>query len=188
MDNLNDIISGINQKNKEAWSAFYGQFYAALCAYVSKMISKPEAVEDLVQEVFISVWEKDRTFPNMQELTLYMYRACYNNALIYIRNNQIHDTILKDVGKELTEEDEDAIYALTVKEEVIRQLYLYIKELPKEQQRIILLRIEGHSWDEIADILCVSINTFKTQKTRSYKFLRSKLGEPIFGILIYLLS
>ena len=37
---------------------------------------------------------------------------------------------------------------MTVKEEIIRQLYCYIEELPSEQRRIILMRIEGHTWEE----------------------------------------
>ena len=36
--NQNDIISGINHKDKKAWNMVYSQFYAALCAYVAKMI------------------------------------------------------------------------------------------------------------------------------------------------------
>lgn len=116
-----------------------------------------------------------------------MYRACYNNTLIYIRNNQIHDTILNIIGKELNEEDEDTIYAQTVKEEIIRQLYLNIEQLPTEQRRIMLLRIEGHSWEEIAQMLGVSLNTIKTQKSRSYKYLRSKLEGSSFLVLFYIL-
>lgn len=110
-------------------------------------------------------------------LTNYLYRACYNNALLYIRNHQIHDSILNGLPQEEDFEDEEMLYALTVKEEAIRQLYFYIEELPAEQRRIILLRIEGHSWDEIASRLGVSINTVKTQKSRSYKFLREKFGK-----------
>ena len=95
---------------------------------------------------FISVWEGKRTFSDIKELTNYLYRACYNNALLYIRNNQIHDTILSSLAEEESMVDEDTIYALTVKEEIIRQLYCYIEELPAEQRRIILMRIEGHTW------------------------------------------
>ena len=83
-------------------------------------------------------------------------------------------------------EDEDMIYALTVKEEIIRQLYYYIEELPSEQRRIILMRIEGYTWEEIAERLDISINTVKTQKTRSYKFLRERLGDSMNSIILCL--
>lgn len=179
------IVAGVNQKDKGIWRDFYNRYYAALCSYVEKILFLTDAVEDLVQEVFISVWEGKRTFSDSRELTNYLYRACYNNALLYIRNHQIHDSILNGLPQEEDFEDEEMLYALTVKEEAIRQLYFYIEELPAEQRRIILLRIEGHSWDEIASRLGVSINTVKTQKSRSYKFLREKLANSV--ILYFLL-
>ena len=181
------IVTGVNCKDKKRWGDFYDRFYAALCVYVAKLLPVTDAVEDLVQEVFISIWEGKRTFADIKELTNYLYRACYNNALLYIRNNQIHDTILSSLVEQEDSEDEEILYALTVKEEIIRQLYFYIEELPVEQRRIILLRIEGHSWDEIAERLGISINTVKTQKTRSYKFLREKLGGSAQSIMLNLL-
>ena len=156
-DRIDTIVAGVNRKDEKTWGDFYDRFYAALCVYVSKILPIPDAVEDLVQEVFISVWEGKRTFSDIKELTNYLYRACYNNTLLYIRNNQIHDSILSS-----------------------------LEELPPEQRRIILLRIEGYTWEEIAERLEISINTVKTQKSRSYKFLREKLGDSIHSIILCL--
>ena len=181
-DKIDTIVAGVNRKDEKMWGDFYDRFYTALCVYVSKILPVPDAVEDLVQDVFISVWEGKRTFSDIKELTNYLY----NNTLLYIRNNQIHDTILNSLAEEESVEDEDMIYALTVKEEIIRQLYCYIEELPSEQRRIILMRIEGHTWEEIAERLEISINTVKTQKTRSYKFLRERLGDSVHSIILCL--
>ena len=125
-DRIDTIVAGVNRKDEKTWGDFYDRFYAALCVYVSKILPIPDAVEDLVQEVFISVWEGKRTFSDIKELTNYLYRACYNNTLLYIRNNQIHDSILSSLAEECRQ-DEDMIYALTVKEEIIRQLYFHIE-------------------------------------------------------------
>lgn len=179
------IVAGVNQKDKGIWRDFYNRYYAALCSYVEKILFLTDAVEDLVQEVFISVWEGKRTFSDSRELTNYLYRACYNNALLYIRNHQIHDSILNGLPQEEDFEDEEMLYALTVKEEAIRQLYFYIEELPAEQRRIILLRIEGHSWDEIASRLGVSINTVKTQKAVAINSYARSWQIPV--ILYFLL-
>ena len=184
-DRIDTIVAGVNRKDEKTWGDFYDRFYAALCVYVSKILPIPDAVEDLVQEVFISVWEGKRTFSDIKELTNYLYRACYNNTLLYIRNNQIHDSILSSLAEECRQ-DEDMIYALTVKEEIIRQLYFHIEELPPEQRRIILLRIEGYTWEEIAERLGISINTVKTQKARSYRFLREKMGDAMSFIILCL--
>ena len=54
-DRIDTIVAGVNRKDEKTWGDFYDRFYAALCVYVSKILPIPDAVEDLVQEVFISV-------------------------------------------------------------------------------------------------------------------------------------
>ena len=70
-DRIDTIVAGVNRKDEKTWGDFYDRFYAALCVYVSKILPIPDAVEDLVQEVFISVWEGKRTFSDIKELTNY---------------------------------------------------------------------------------------------------------------------
>lgn len=188
MNHIDEIIvSSVNKKDVHRWGEFYNRFYSPLCAYVAKILPVQEEVEDLVQEVFIAIWEGKRCFEDIRELTNYLYRACYNNTLLYIRKHQLQDSALYALTEEL-HADNDQIYTLTLKEEVIRQLYFHIEELPTEQQRIIKLRIKGHTWEEIASLLGISINTVKTQKSRSYKFLRDKMGDTVFSLLLVLFS
>ena len=94
-DRIDTIVAGVNRKDEKTWGDFYDRFYAALCVYVSKILPIPDAVEDLVQEVFISVWEGKRTFSDIKELTNYLYRACYNNTLDRksTRLNSSHTTV-----------------------------------------------------------------------------------------------
>lgn len=177
------ILSGVNHKDEKAWKCLYDYYYAALCIYVNRILRESESAEDLVQEVFVAIWKSTKKFSDMQELTRYLYRACYNNALIYVRNNRIHNTILSSIS---TEKDfsADDVYALTIREEVTRQLYVHIQALPSEQRKVMLLSIEGHSWEEIAEILGVSVNTVKTHKARGFKTLRLKLKDSVYLFLI----
>ena len=177
------ILSGVNRKNEKAWKSLYEHYYAALCTYVNRILKGSESTEDLVQEVFIAVWRSEKRFDSVQDLTRYLYRACYNNALVFVRNNQIHDTILNSIGAE-SDFTADDVYAQTVREEVTRQLYVYIEGLPSEQKKVILMSIEGYSWDEIAEKLGITIHTVKTQKNRSFKYLREKLKDSVLLFLI----
>ena len=161
------ILSGVNRKNEKAWKSLYEYYYAALCAYVNRILKGSESTEDLVQEVFIAIWKSDKKFDSVQDLTRYLYRACYNNALVFVRNNQIHDTILNSIGAE-SDFTVDDVYAQTVREEVTRQLYVYIEALPSEQK----------------EKLGVSLNTLKTHKSRGFRSLRSKLQDSVCLFLI----
>ena len=124
--------------------------------------------------------------PEKLNCTQYAEIICGAPVSLY-RKRELLLRLKAEVSEEERHDVEEMLYALTVKEEAIRQLYFYIEELPAEQRRIILLRIEGHSWDEIASRLGVSINTVKTQKSRSYKFLREKLANSSYSVLLTLI-
>lgn len=182
---MNDelILSGINHKNEKAWRYLYDYYYAALCSYVDRILKGVGNPEDLVQDIFITLWESDKKFESLRDLTHYLYRACYNNALIFIRNTKIHDSILDSLGKEFDEMTDDA-YVQTIKDELVRQLYVHISKLPREQQKVIRMSIEGNSCEEIAIKLGVSINTVKTHKSRGISSLRLKLKDSVCIFLI----
>ena len=185
---VTEIIESINRKDATAYEYLYKRYYAALCSYATRLLAPlKEEVQDLVQEVFLSIYESEHQVVDPRELTNYLYNACYNKCITFLRDHRLHTDILSTLAETLTEEqDEESIYSLTIREEMIRQLYLYINQLPQEQRRIMMLRIEGHDWNEIADLLGISINTVKTQRARSYKFLRDHLKDSQFSVLLLL--
>lgn len=61
--------------------------------------------------------------------------------------------------------ESDEMFMATVREELLRQLYLYIDELPSEQRKVIRLSIDGLSVNEIAEKLGISVNTVKPIKS-----------------------
>ena len=125
-------------------------------------------------EIFQTVWE----------LTSYLYRSCYNNALIYKRNVQIRKGIEQKIILEAEVEFSDEIFAITVRDELLRQLYCYIKELPDGAREIMELSVLGLSGPEIAEKLGITIHTVKTQKNRSFKYLRERLKGSVLLFLI----
>ena len=78
----------------------------------------------------------------------------------------------------------DEIFAITVRDELLRQLYCYIKELPDGAREIMELSVLGLSGPEIAEKLGITIHTVKTQKSRSFKYLREKLKDSVLLFLI----
>ena len=181
--NEQEILRGVNQKDLKAWETLYASYYAALCSYADGIVKDSDTAQDIVQDTLIRIWNSDRTFPDIKELTWYLYRSTYNNALFYLRTQASRQNILrKMVAEEVVLPDEQ--FALTVREELIRQLYVYIEDLPEERKKILLMSIQGHSGNEIADLLGISINTVKTQKNRGFKYLREKLKDSVLLFLL----
>lgn len=181
------ILHGVNDKDEKAWKSVFTYYYAALCSYVDRIIRNTVATEDLVQEVLMNVWKSDRKFPQVDDLTYYLYRSTYNQAMMYLRREKFQERYVQQVLQEESEFTDDE-FADTVREELIRQLYFYIDELPEERRKIILLSIKGYSGKEIAEELGISINTIKTQKNRGFKYLREKMKDStyLFWLTIFL--
>jgi len=178
-----DYLKGLNHKERDAWKSFYEEFYVAICSYVNKFIKEKDEAEDITQETFIKIWESPHQFKNMQELTWYLYKAVYTNALYHLRTKNLHRDLLAKYQVEEVEMPEE-YFSVTVQEELTRQLYLYINELPREAQKILRLSLEGCSGSEIAEKLGISIHTVKFQKNRSLKYLRNKLQRPSYLLLL----
>lgn len=178
-----EILKGVNEKDLKAWKKLYESYYAALCAYANHILKDPDTAQDVVQDTLIKIWNTDRTFPDIREFTWYLYRAVYNNSLFYLRKKNVQEAACRSLEIDDCEMPDDQ-FARTVEEELIRQIYVYIEELPEERKKIILLSLKGHSGKEIAGILGISINTVKTQKNRCFKYLRDKLKDSVLLFLI----
>ena len=181
-----DYLTGFNNKEQASWKLFYKDYYVSICAYVNKFIKEPEVVEDIVQETFIKIWKSSRQFPNMQELTWYLYKAAYMNSMDYLRTEKLHQKLLKDFEQEDFEMPEEH-FTMTVQEELIRRLYAAVRELPQEAQKILFLTLDGLSGTEIAEQLHIIINTVKSHKKRSLKILREKLQRPYYWLFFYII-
>ena len=83
--NEQEILRGVNQKDLKAWETLYASYYAALCSYADGIVKDSDTAQDIVQDTLIRIWNSDRTFPDIKELTWYLYRSTYNNALFYLR-------------------------------------------------------------------------------------------------------
>ena len=184
---VTQILHGVNDKNEKAWKSVFTYYYAALCSYADRIIRDAVVAEDLVQEVLMNVWKSERKFPQVNDLTYYLYRSTYNQAMMHLRREKFQERYVQQVVQEESDFTEEE-FADTVREELVRQLYFYIDELPEERRKIILLSIKGYSGNQIAEELGISINTIKTQKNRGFKYLREKMKDSahLFWLTVFL--
>ncbi len=101
--NEQEILRGVNQKDLKAWETLYASYYAALCSYADGIVKDSDTAQDIVQDTLIRIWNSDRTFPDIKELTWYLYRSTYNNALFYLRTQASRQNILRKMVAEEVE-------------------------------------------------------------------------------------
>jgi RNA polymerase sigma-70 factor (ECF subfamily) len=182
-DNSRFLID-LHKKGKKAWEKLYDLYYPSLCNYTSRLVGDEDVAADLIQKLMIRMWELDLSFINIKALTAYLYRAARNSSITYINQLKFEKEKLADVSfANDTDSDLDDSMIMIIEEEMIRELYNGIAELPKQQAEIMLLSSKGMTVKQVAKKLDVSVNTVKTQKKRAYVALKEKLKHSLFLLL-----
>lgn len=154
---------------------FFDIYYPELTSFASRYIANLTVCEDIVQEVFISFWEKQKSFPNMYAVKAFFYTSTRNSCLDYLKHSKVEE-------KYRTMNKNNEVVSESFLEEVIRneaysEIYSEINKLPEMGKKVLLLALRENSNEEIAKILNIAINTVKTHKVRAYKVLRKNLYD-----------
>lgn len=175
------FLQEINERRVEAYRRLYDEFYPALVVYASTYVASDQVAEDIVQELFVTMWERQVTFISYPAFKSYLYTYIRNAAFNYLKHQDVEGRYA-DVLKKNAEEEE-LMDEVVDREEEYRLLFLAIDELPPRCREIFLLSLEGKKNKEIAEMLQVSVETIKTQKMRAMKYLKDHMGA-LFSFLL----
>ena len=174
--------------NDKSIALLYDKFYRALVSYGCQFVEK-EIAEDIVQELFAVLWERQPQFKSMAQLTSYFYTTVHNAVINHLRHQNVHDNYRQSIVDNLQEfmlvDDMSDVFN---KEEIYRQLFLAIDKLPPRQREIFLLCMDGKKNREIAEQLQISAETVKVQKRRAISHLREQLAPMALALLYHLLD
>lgn len=172
-DEKNIFIERINRHDVEAYRSLYKNFYPALVAYSCAMVSDQQVAEDIVQDLFIKLWEGNLKFMNIVPFKVYLYNSVRNASLNHLRSIKVEEKYfdrVRDMYGELK-----TSYDLE-KEELYESMYREIDCMPERMREVFLMHLSGLSNQEIADKLDLAVETVKTQKKRAKARLKDKFG------------
>ena len=167
--------SGFSINQKEIFEKLFSDYYGMLVCYAQKYTKREDIAEDLVQDLFVSLWEEHRMFPSQATPRSFLYISIKNAALDYLKHQNVESRYIGEVLNTNSFFSDDS----PQKEEVFRLLFKQIDKLPERCREIFLLHLEGNDNETIAKKLSLSIETVKTQKKRAMKTLRDNLKEEL---------
>lgn len=129
-----NIIKRVNCGETKAFEQLYNAYYVYLCAVATKYVYQAEAAEEIVNNVFLNVWDNRESliFP----IKAYLIRSVQNRSLNYLRQQKMQFSPLSEVQEYLSTFGEQQIaendYPLTQLEnkELETQIYTAIQSLP----------------------------------------------------------
>lgn len=171
--------------NVDNYKKLFDTFYASLCIFSAKYTNNLESSKDVVQEVFISIWDKQIQFEDTDNVKSFLYTAVRNKSLDLIKSKAFKTKVRlePETLKILTSQTYFEKHVLT--EETHRIVNDAVSTLPQKCKRIIHLSLKGLENKQISEELSISLNTVKTQKRIAYQKLRPLLKSAYLLLISF---
>lgn len=157
------------------YKALFREYYLPLIHFANTFLNDREAAEDIVQEMFIQLWEKEPVFDHELNLRAYLYQSIRNKCLNYLRDTKTRQYYEEKATKEKEELSLSCLHSI-MQEEFYRQLLTAIDKLPPQCKKICQLTLEGKKPSEIAKEMNLAVETVKKQKKIALKRLQDDFG------------
>ena len=178
------VLKELRNQNKSVYKNVFNHFYKGLVIYANNFLFDQEASEDVVQEVFISLWENAKNIDIKTSLKAYLYAMVRNKCLNYLKSVKITDELnVIDLNSMLVLEEDLDLISQEEKTMLYNHILKIIETFPESMQEVFKLKfIENYKYEEIADEMGISVNTVKTQLKRA----KVKISESLVIILALL--
>ncbi|WP_394991503.1 RNA polymerase sigma-70 factor [Emticicia sp.] len=179
-----EIISAIRQGDERIFEATFRKYYQSLCNYANSILKEMDEAEEVVQNLFLSIWEKRTDLEISVSLKSYLYRAVHNHCLNRIKHLKIREEY-QQYATNFYDSSYESVSQTVMKNELEQKIEEAIRKLP-EQCRLIfrMSRFDELKYHEIAKQLELSPKTIENQIGKALKFLRIELAEYLPLIII----
>ncbi len=181
----------LKEGNTDALGHLYDMFIDELFSYGSQFSQDKQKIMDSIHDLFLNLYKYRKNLARTDNVKYYLLRSLKNQILKEPKSKSffIYDTPFSDQvdSQYITASYEDALIETEFFDERASQLSGALNSLSKKQKQCIFLRFnEDRQYEEIAEIMNVSVQTSRTIIYRAIKVLRSSLTTFIFLNFIFL--
>jgi len=181
------VIAELKAGSEEAYAWLIGEFHQPIYSLVYRMMNDPSDAADTTQEVFLKVFRGMKHFHGESSLKTWIYRIALHEAANRRRwwfRHKAHETSIEPVevgdhefsGEDRLVDPAESPFENFAHEEVRSKVEHTLHEVPEPYRTAVILRdLEEMSYDEIAEVLQISLGTVKSRITRGRDALRRRL-------------
>jgi RNA polymerase sigma-70 factor (family 1) len=177
----NELPGLISEGNKAAFRQLYGSYFNHLFAFTTRITRCPDLAQDVVQDVFLKVWENRLAFRHITSVRAYLFSACKNQALNAIKSTERERQTTKKYAEESVRQRESPASQLQLRR-TENLLKTAIEQLPMRRKHIFqLCKIEGRSYRRVAAGLGISAGTVNDHIVKATKAILKYLKRYKIG-------
>ncbi|MBS1664623.1 MAG: RNA polymerase sigma-70 factor [Bacteroidetes bacterium] len=182
------LVASLTGGDADAFTAIYERYWDKLLVFVLRVIRRQSDAEDIVQELFVSLWRRRETLQIERNLSTYLYNSARYLSIRQIEKSSTYALYLDRlaVRMQVFSDESLGVEADIFGRELEGRIDGLIGQLPEKMREVFILSRKEHlSYKEIAERLSISEETVRKQVYRSLKVLREGLGLPA-GLFLWL--
>jgi len=190
--NEKDLVTLLIKGDEAAFEKLYRLYSERLLAYLIKLLKSEDIACEVLQDVFIKVWNNRQNIDAAQSFRSYLFRIAENGVYDFFRK-AARDRKLRTALIQSACKDYDPIEEGVYMKERNQLLQEAIDALPPKRRQVFqLVKIEERSYEEVSHMLHVSISTVNDHIVKATKSIRENLERyhiTVIGIIsLYLIS
>ncbi|MBU2885911.1 RNA polymerase sigma-70 factor [Gilvimarinus agarilyticus] len=167
------LIELLKKDSKVAFEAIYRRYWEKLYLYAFKLSADRELSQNIVQDLFVSLWNK-RASLSIEKLDTYLFQSVKYQIFKNYRDQKLSKEVLESRFEDFVIENPSVIDD----SDLTQSLYTSINKLPSKRKEIFLMnKIHDLSVEQIASELALSNQTVKNQISSALKQLRLDLQD-----------
>jgi RNA polymerase sigma-70 factor (ECF subfamily) len=175
----------IKRADEQAFELLFRKYHVRLCRFANKYSNDPDEAREIVQEVFVKIWEEKENIDPEASLVAYLFKITQNICLNRLRHNKVKSKYIEIYKLVYTDYSEVSPYESLLAKELEDYIPIILCKIPPKCRKIFeLSRVDGLKYHEIAEVLQISIKTVEAQMSKALQILRLGLKDYL-GILIF---
>ena len=176
-----------NNLNKQLFEQLFREHFKALCHFAVSYVHDHDSAQEIVQDVFINLWQKKESISGEKPVKSYLYTSVKNRCLNHIRDNKKFRSQFLDIELELEIPVED--FDSFSESETQNKIDAALNKLPEKCRQVFeLSRFEELKYKEIAERLSISQKTVEIHMSKALKVLRFELKDLIVVLILLLIN
>lgn len=181
----NKLADLLRKGDRLAYTAIFGRYKEVLFRHAFRLLQDRDEAEDVVQDVFLMVWEKREALIFTSSLSAYLYSTVRNRIFNHLNHQKVIARYLGSI-RDFIEKGHYTTDELLREKELAAIIEKEVAALPERMQEVFRLsREESRSHKEIGDLLNISDKTAKQQLYKAVKILKLKINS-IFSLFPFL--
>jgi RNA polymerase sigma-70 factor (ECF subfamily) len=172
------LVARVRAGDEAAFESLFKAYYHCLCSFANGYVRSPDTAEELVQSVFLRIWERRESWAPAAGVRAYLFAASRNHALDHLRHERVVERLAPCASDHPAAETrvrpgpDEEMQAV----ELAAALRRAVEELPERRREVVTLRWQHQLTNlEIAKVLGISVKGVEAHVTRSLTYLRERL-------------